>query len=41
MSEEKEMTAEQDSSYHIPVMLHECIEALQIKPGGVYTCNRR
>ena len=31
-----EMAAEQDSSYHIPVMLHECIEALQIKPGGVY-----
>lgn len=24
------------SSYHKPVMLHECIEALNIQPGGVY-----
>ena len=28
MSEEK--------VYHVPVMLHECIEALGIKPDGVY-----
>jgi 16S rRNA (cytosine1402-N4)-methyltransferase len=27
---------EQDSVYHIPVMLHEVIEALDIKPDGVY-----
>ena len=22
--------------YHVPVMLHECMEALDIKPDGVY-----
>ena len=36
MIEEKAMASEQDSSYHIPVMLNECIEALNIKPSGVY-----
>jgi|SRR5690606_1335131 len=25
-----------NSGYHVPVMLHECIEALAIKPGGTY-----
>ena len=25
-----------DSTYHTPVMLHEAIDALQIKPGGIY-----
>ena len=24
------------SEYHVPVMLSECIEALDIKPNGVY-----
>ena len=36
MIEEKAMASEQDSSYHIPVLLNECIEALNIKPSGVY-----
>lgn len=30
---QKEMS---ESSYHIPVMLHECIEGLDIKPDGTY-----
>ncbi|WP_164112785.1 MULTISPECIES: 16S rRNA (cytosine(1402)-N(4))-methyltransferase RsmH [Sphingobacterium] len=25
-----------DQVYHVPVMLHECMEALEIKPNGVY-----
>ena len=25
-----------ESMYHIPVLLHECLDALQIKPDGVY-----
>ena len=29
-------SAESTNDYHIPVMLHECIEALKISPDGVY-----
>jgi 16S rRNA (cytosine1402-N4)-methyltransferase len=36
MVEEKGQFSEQDSSYHIPVLLQESIDALQIKPDGVY-----
>ncbi len=36
MGEEKGQFSEQDSSYHIPVLLQESIDALQIKPDGVY-----
>ena len=37
MGEEMVKLSEQEnSSYHIPVMLDECIESLQIKPNGVY-----
>ncbi len=36
MVEEKGQFSEQDSSYHIPVLLQESIDALQIKPNGVY-----
>ena len=30
------MVSEKQPEYHIPVMLNECIDGLQLKPGGVY-----
>ena len=36
MMEEVEQDSEQVSSYHIPVLLQECIDALQINPAGIY-----
>ena len=35
-NEGKDQSTNQPDSYHIPVMLHEVIEALNIKPDGVY-----
>ena len=32
----KEENANQETGYHIPVLLKECIHALNIKPDGVY-----
>ena len=27
---------EEESRYHVPVMLHECMDGLEVKPGGIY-----
>jgi 16S rRNA (cytosine1402-N4)-methyltransferase len=35
-NEGKDQSTDQPGDYHIPVMLHEVIEALNIKPDGVY-----
>ena len=33
---DNKLSAESNYDYHVPVLLHECIEALKIKPDGVY-----
>ena len=33
---DNKLSAESNYEYHVPVLLHECIEALKIKPDGVY-----
>lgn len=35
-NDNKNQTVKTAGSYHVPVMLNECMEALDIKPGGVY-----
>jgi 16S rRNA (cytosine1402-N4)-methyltransferase len=32
----EKVPAQEESSYHIPVMLHEAVDALNIKPSGIY-----
>jgi 16S rRNA (cytosine1402-N4)-methyltransferase len=34
--DKEEANSQKKSAYHLPVLLHECMEALQIRPEGVY-----